>query len=304
MAGSKPQQPLGMNPFVKCALNPGTLGLHDAADPNSPAWFRGDSPGSVGCLDHADPTIVNRPLLLNVQLRRGPILASKPDLSNVTIELLTGEDSHFGPKLLDNVRSASSKTGINPGFLLAVMIAEKHNTEYYTCKEGRIFNAPECTCPKDSPGVCSMVVGTDKYATEEDRIKAAVPASHDVKFAPVKGATDFNERGGAVTNVHFRTGRDATLGVAVYLKYGEIMLRRLFRLLSAEPIEVQWGLIRLAMDPGIGDAMTRVAKVRQGHSIFVKGKLVRGEKKPDTGMTIIVGRGLYYSEHFFGVQPD
>lgn len=47
---------LGQNPWVATPRTCGPLGTNrDAGDPDTPPWFVGDTPGPLGCRDHADP---------------------------------------------------------------------------------------------------------------------------------------------------------------------------------------------------------------------------------------------------------
>jgi hypothetical protein len=219
--------------------------------------------------------------------------------------MLTEFVPHLRETIVENTRWASGKVGINPGFLAAVLLSEKDNPRYYTCPAGTILHDVDCVaaCPPDAPGVCSFAVGTDHYKEEKTRIEATVTAAKEVKFAAVAGGEQANELGNNVKNIHFASGRDAVLGVAVYLKYGEHLVRTRLPIFDAEPLAVQWGLVRLAMNPGIGAAVTRIEKVRNGKDMFVHGKIKRSGHKADTGMTRVVGIALYLSEHVFGIAP-
>ncbi|MFZ4859447.1 MAG: glycoside hydrolase family 19 protein [Desulfuromonadaceae bacterium] len=55
MACSCTRNPFGFNPFEMATRTPGALGHNDAACPDTPLWFLGDTPCSVGINDHADP---------------------------------------------------------------------------------------------------------------------------------------------------------------------------------------------------------------------------------------------------------
>lgn len=56
MAGSSPPGVTGANPSNPSATTRGPLGSNnDAADPDTPQWFKGNTPGPVGHGDHADP---------------------------------------------------------------------------------------------------------------------------------------------------------------------------------------------------------------------------------------------------------
>jgi len=52
---SKNQRPAGMDPDFASPRTPGSLGWKDAVDPDTPAWFLGDTPGSLGVNDGAAP---------------------------------------------------------------------------------------------------------------------------------------------------------------------------------------------------------------------------------------------------------
>jgi hypothetical protein len=307
MAGSKKGSTLGIDPHLLCALTPGTLGIHDAASTDTPDWFRGDTPGAVGCQDHADPKFADRVYLLKEHLRRSPKLAPDPDLSNVTDADLTGYVHKLRGKLQSDISWASGKVGLNPGFLASVLLSEKDSSRVYTCKEGTILNDDDCIfsgCPPDTPGVCSYTVGTDTYHDEKKHIDLTIPGAKEVKFALLEGGVHANEKGNTVTNLHFASGHDAILGVAVYLKYGERMVRTVLKTFDAQPIAVQWGLIRLAMVPGIGKAMDRIDRVRRGEDIFIHGEIIRDGHKADSAMTRVVAIGFYLSEHVFEIPVD
>lgn len=47
---------LGTNPSIASPVTPGSLGHNDAASPDTPDWFVGNTPGSLGINDSADPT--------------------------------------------------------------------------------------------------------------------------------------------------------------------------------------------------------------------------------------------------------
>jgi hypothetical protein len=305
MASSKKNSLMGLDPRTMCTLSPGPLGINDAASPDTPDWFRGDNPGPLGCNDHADPKLKDRVYLVDVHLRRGPKLAPTPDLRNVPRRMLTEYAPQLVGQLVTNIRSAAGKIGLNPGFLAAVLLSEKDIPRYYTCPEGTILHDPDCqaACPPNSPGVCSFAIGTDRYKEEKSRIEAMVDGARDVKFAPVAGGAQNNEMGNRVENIHFASGNDAVLGVAVYLKYGEKLVRKKLPFFDAEPLAVQWALIRLAMVPGIGAAASRIRKVKQGRDIFVHGVIERSGHKADTGMTRIVAIAFYLSEQVFGITP-
>lgn len=55
---SKSASPFGKNPSAAPPRTCGSLGSNnDAADPKTPSWFLGDTPGSLGRNDQGDPKI-------------------------------------------------------------------------------------------------------------------------------------------------------------------------------------------------------------------------------------------------------
>jgi hypothetical protein len=59
MAGSRIPQPPGVNAWGASHVTGGPLGTNkDAADPATPKWFRGDTPGATGANDRADPILL------------------------------------------------------------------------------------------------------------------------------------------------------------------------------------------------------------------------------------------------------
>jgi hypothetical protein len=57
-------------------------------------------------------------------------------------------------------------------------------------------------------------------------VQANVPAFSKVHFDATKKTTNTNESGREVTTIPFNSGKDAALATAVYLKNGEIKLRK------------------------------------------------------------------------------
>jgi hypothetical protein len=288
------------------ALTPGTLGINDAASPDTPSWFLPDTPSPLGHNDHADPAFSGRVYLLETHLRRHPPIAPIPDLSNVPLSMVTEYDGQISAALKSFIKDSAEKVGLNPGFLAAVLLSEKDKPKYYVCAPGTVLNDADCVgsgCPPGSAGVCSYTIGTDTYAKEKGKIDATIPAAADVVFEPLKKKVEHpSEHGGHVQNIHFKSGADAVLGVAVYLKYGEHLVRSHLPLFDAQPTAVQLGLIRLAMNPGIGKAMSRINKVKHGKDIFVHGTIVRDARLSDSACTRLVAIAFHLSETIFGIE--
>jgi hypothetical protein len=107
-----------------------------------------------------------------------------------------------------------------------------------------------------SPGeVKSFVSGTDDFYAMRGQLKDNVPAFSKVRFNPTT-TTNLNEHGRTVTTVKFKTGKDATLATAVYLKYAEIKLRKAAEKNGGDfdkfPVETRFALVRVAMASGHG----------------------------------------------------
>ena len=76
MAGSRSDS-FRSDPWISSPKTPGPLGTNrDAGDPSTPTWFRGDTPGSLGVNDYADPgTLMCRLRTEVATLGRAPTLA-------------------------------------------------------------------------------------------------------------------------------------------------------------------------------------------------------------------------------------
>lgn len=145
-----------------------------------------------------------------------------------------------GKKFKALVEEAAREADINPGLLAAVLLAEFDQRSLYL-----------------SPGeVVSFDSGTDDFFAMQAQLKANVPAFAKVRFNPATKTTDINEHGRKVTTVAFKTGKDAALATAVYLKYAEIKLRRAAAKNSGDfdtfPVETRFALVRVAMAAGHG----------------------------------------------------
>ena len=138
-----------------------------------------------------------------------------------------------------SVEEAANDVDINPGLLAAVLLAEWDKRSLYL-----------------SPGeVKSFVSGTDDFYMMRGQLKDSVPAFSKVRFNATT-TTNLNEHGRIVTTVTFKTGKDAALATAVYLKYTEIKLRKAAEKNGGDfdkfPIETRFALVRVAMASGHG----------------------------------------------------
>ena len=159
-----------------------------------------------------------------------------------------------GKKFKELVEWAASEVQINPGLLAAVLLAEWDQKSVYL----------------SGSEVRSFLSGVDDFFAMSKQLAAKVPAFARVRFDASKKTTDINEHGRKVTTIPFKSGRDAALATAVYLKYGETKIRKAMQENGGEfdklPIETQFALVRIAMAAGHG-------------GITPEGKLVRFKKK-------------------------
>jgi subtilisin family serine protease len=153
-------------------------------------------------------------------------------------------DSQFwgasGAKFRDLVEWAASEVDINPGLLGAVLLAEWDQNSLYL-----------------SPGVVrSFQSGTDDFFESRAQLAATVPAFSKVHFDLAGKTTNTNEHGRVVTTIPFKTGKDAALATAVYLKYAEIKLRKGAKSNGGDfdtfSAETKFALVRIAMAAGHG----------------------------------------------------
>jgi V8-like Glu-specific endopeptidase len=167
---------------------------------------------------------------------------------------LSGE---MGKKFKELVAWAATAVNLDPGFLAAVLLAEWDRSSLYL-----------------SPGeVSSFDSGTDDFFAQSAQLRANVPAFVQVHFDAKKKTTNINEHGREVTTIPYRTGKDAALATAVYLKWGEIKLSRAMQKnggdFEALPVATRFVLVRIAMAAGHG-------------GISPDGDLIWFKKKGDT----------------------
>ena len=162
-----------------------------------------------------------------------------------------------GEKFKEVVAWAAREVNMDPGFLAAVLLAEVGSASPYL----------------SSGEVRSFFTGTDDFFAQRAQLRANVSAFARVHFDENKKATSINEHGREVTTIPYRTGNDAALATAVYLKWGEIKLSRAMRKngrdFEALPMVTRFVLIRIAMAAGHG-------------GISPDGDLIRFKKKGNT----------------------
>jgi len=168
-----------------------------------------------------------------------------------------------GKRFQDVVQWAATETGLDPGFLAAVLLAEVGSANPY-------LSAGE---------VRSFFTGTDDFFEQRAQLKENVPAFAKVHFDAGRKTTNTNEHGRTVTTIPFATGKDAALATAVYLAWAQIKLTRAFAKnggdFGALPAPTRFVLLRVAMAAGHG------AISPDGELIWLKrvaGKLVRAKQ--------------------------
>ena len=244
-------------------------------------------------------------------------------------DLVAERDPDFagkqGKEFRETVAWAAARAEINPGFLAAVLLAEVGGRRPYL----------------QSGEVSSFFTGTDDFLAQAERMKKFVPAFKDIRFDPKKRITNINETGRKVTSILFKSGKDAALATAVYLKYAQHKLRQGAAAnggdFDAFPEQVRFALTRIAMAAGhggiemdgtfswfktVGDKSKQVkagtkgahlvgvakwlSRVLKGEDIFVRGW--GGRKFPDTAKiisrnaTILTAQALHLSDWFFDIK--
>lgn len=182
-----------------------------------------------------------------------------------------------GKKFKEMVVWAAKEVDMDPGFLAAVLLAEVGRASPYL-----------------SPGeVSSFVTGTDDFFAQRAQLRDNVPAFAQVRFDERKKTTNTNEHGRTVTTIPYKTGRDAALATAVYLKYGEIKLRRAAQKNGGNfdglPLATRFVLVRIAMAAGHGGISPDGDLIRFKRSA---GKLRRVKPGETGGILLGVARSF------------
>jgi V8-like Glu-specific endopeptidase len=229
-----------------------------------------------------------------------------------------------GAKFKAIVEEAARDVDINPGFLAAVLLAEWDRRSLYL-----------------SPGeVPSFVSGTDDFYVMRGKLKDNVPAFSKVRFDPV-WTININEHRREVKTVRFKTGKDAALATAAYLKYAEIKLRKAATANGGDfdkfPVETRFALVRVAMGAGHGGitpdgefvwfkkknddwvkvkkgergavlrgVAPRLATVLKGGDFLVRKNEPRGDPThsahiANRNATILVAQAFHLSDWMFGI---
>jgi len=238
-----------------------------------------------------------------------------------------------GKRFQDVVQWAATETGLDPGFLAAVLLAEVGSANPYL----------------STGEVRSFFTGTDDFFEQRAQLKENVPAFAKVHFDAKRQATNINEHGRKVTTIPFATGKDAALATAVYLAWAQIKLTRAFARnggdFGALPTPTKFVLLRVAMAAGhgaisldgeliwlkrVGDKRVRakegekgavllgvagsVHRVLKGEDILVRNWEPRGDPTGSLHIThrnatILASQAQHLDDWFFnapklGVQPE
>lgn len=255
------------------------------------------SAGSVGGTSE-DGTIPSRPWSEVVdEALHGPAEYVPP--LNIDPKVLASEDAKFagpeGRKFKARIEDAAKKVQLDPGLLAAALLAEE-SRETFTKSSGK-----ENT----------FHIGADDFLEKMSAIQKEVPAAKDLHVTPA--VTNVNEQNRTVHTGTFKA-EDAVLVDAVYLKFGELQVRKAFKALGSDfdtlTPELKFAFTRLAMNPGKDSVKTQVQKFLQTRDIAdtAPGILIRtGVKTQDagklqSGATRVAGIGVHLSQKVFGTR--
>jgi RHS repeat-associated protein len=216
---------------------------------------------------------------------------------NIASKVLAQEDKLFegtqGERFKKLIEEAAAKVDLDPGFLAASLIAEESRSSF----------------TKTSGEQDTFVIGADDYVAKKADIDKRIPAASEIHFTSI--TRDFNEQGREVQTGHF----DATKAVlvdAIYLKYGELKVRDVFKAHGVEfeslTPELRFAFTRLAMNPGKTPVESQIEKFLSTRDIAdtAPGVLIRTGvtkqdiSKPQSGATLVAGRAIHLSQKVFG----
>ena len=310
-----------------------TAGWHDENELTNLIFFARHPELPIEKLDQKDPKFKQLSgewvKILKSEIRPAVWRASENTELKVSGEYVAERDPQFvgenGKKFKELVEWAAREVDINPGLLAATLLAEWDQRSVYL----------------SSGEVRSFLSGTDDFFAQSKQLRDNVPAFSKVRFDATKKSTNINEHGRVVTTIPFNSGKDAALATAVYLKYGEIKVRKAAlkngRDFDKLPVETRFALVRIAMAAGHGgispegdlrrfkrknDKWVQVKKGERG-GVFIGvasrlGRVLKGEdflvrknepRRDPTGSghitnrnaTILAAQAMHLSEWFFGV---
>lgn len=200
-----------------------------------------------------------------------------------------------GKRFKTLVERAAKQVDINPGLLASTLLAEEPDRRHYLTNEK----------------VSSYRIGVDDFYKERERIRRRVPAYRkigwDERQTPVVHLNDARKPR-EVATIFFDSGPDALLASAVYLKYGETLLREWAAQRGEDfhklPIEIRFALTRIAFAGGVGTAKNRLERVLDGGDILVRKNLPSKIYQTDRNATIRTAQALHLSEWIFRVPAQ
>ncbi len=218
---------------------------------------------------------------------------------NIDPKVLASEDAEFdgpeGQKFKERIEDAAKKVQLDPGLLAAALLAEESRN----------------TFTKSSGEENTFHIGADDFLEKMSAIKKEIPAAEGLEVIPI--VVNVNEQRRKVTTGKFKA-EDAVLVDAVYLKFGELQVRKAFTALGSDfdtlTPELKFAFTRLAMNPGKDSVKTQVEKFLKTRDIAdtAPGVLIRtgvkdqDARKPQSGATRVAGIGVHLSQKIFGTR--
>jgi hypothetical protein len=218
---------------------------------------------------------------------------------NIDPKVLASEDAKFdgpeGQKFKARIEDAAKKVQLDPGLLAAALLAEESRD----------------TFTKSSGEENTFHIGADDFLEKMSAIQKEIPAANDLHVTPV--AVNTNEQSRRVQTGKFKAD-DAVLVDAVYLKFGELQVRKAFTALGSDfdtlTPELKFAFTRLAMNPGKDSVKTQVEKFLKTRDIAdtAPGVLIRtgvkdqDARKPQSGATRVAAIGIHLSQKIFGTR--
>jgi hypothetical protein len=209
----------------------------------------------------------------------------------INLGQLSQYDGYFqgekGQRLKNLVIWAANEVGINPGLLASSLVSEIDPSNYLR---------------RDS--VASLVIGTDHYWSKRNDIESKVPAAKNVGWNRLMGPqiVEVDKKGTKAELIYFRSGKDALLAHAVYLKHGEIRLRETAKKAGGNfdslPAETRFVLTRIAFNAGHGRAFRNLNEALKGKDILIRRVSRWG---PQRAATVHSAQAIHLSETVFRV---
>ena len=195
-----------------------------------------------------------------------------------------------GRRFTDLVVAAARDVDLDPGLLASTLLAEAGRESFLTADR-----------------VSSYEVGTDDFYERRAALAAAVPAYRKVGWdrqqTPREHLNDAQRNRRLVKTIDFDSGPDALLACAVYLKYGEVVLRKFAADrhgdFDALPVEVRFALTRMAFAAGPGGARSRLDSALDGKDVLVRNDAPLRIYQTDRNATVRSAQALHLDEWIF-----